>query len=107
MKTVLLLIVSNLFMTIAWYGQLKHRKAPLLIAIVTSWLIAFFEYVFQVPANRIGYGRFSLTQLKVMQECITLVVFSLFAILAFKESFKWNNLVSYLFIVGAVYFAFK
>jgi len=107
MKTVLLLIVSNLFMTIAWYGHLKHRKAPLLIAIVTSWLIAFFEYVFQVPANRIGYGRFSLTQLKVMQECITLVVFSLFAILAFKESFKWNNLVSYLFIVGAVYFAFK
>jgi uncharacterized protein (DUF486 family) len=106
MKTIVLLIVSNLFMTVAWYGHLKHRNAPLILAIISSWLIAFFEYLFQVPANRLGYGRFTLTQLKVMQECITLVVFTLFALIAFKESIKWNNLVSFLFIVGAVYFAF-
>ena len=107
MKTIALLIVSNLFMTVAWYGHLKHRNAPLIFAIISSWLIAFFEYLFQVPANRLGYGRFTLTQLKVMQECITLVVFTLFALVAFKESIKWNNVVSYLFIVGAVYFAFR
>lgn len=106
MKTIVLLIVSNLFMTVAWYGHLKHRNAPLILAVISSWLIAFFEYLFQVPANRLGYGRFTLTQLKVMQECITLVVFTLFALVAFKESIKWNNLVSFLFIVGAVYFAF-
>jgi uncharacterized protein (DUF486 family) len=107
MKTIALLVVSNLFMTVAWYGHLKHRNAPLILAIISSWLIAFFEYLFQVPANRLGYGRFNLTQLKVMQECITLIVFTLFAVVAFKESIKWNNLVSYLFIVGAVYFAFR
>ncbi|HSE25206.1 MAG TPA: DMT family protein [Pyrinomonadaceae bacterium] len=107
MKTIALLVVSNLFMTVAWYGHLKHRNAPLIFAIISSWLIAFFEYLFQVPANRLGYGRFTLTQLKVMQECITLIMFTLFAVVAFKESIKWNNLVSYLFIVGAVYFAFR
>jgi uncharacterized protein (DUF486 family)/5'-deoxynucleotidase YfbR-like HD superfamily hydrolase len=107
MKTIGLLIVSNLFMTVAWYGHLKHKNRPLILAIVTSWLIAFFEYVFQVPANRFGYGRFTLTQLKVMQECITLIVFTAFAFVAFRESIKWNNVVSYLFIVGAVYFAFR
>jgi uncharacterized protein len=107
MKTIALLVVSNLFMTVAWYGHLKHRNAPLIFAIISSWFIAFFEYLFQVPANRLGYGRFTLTQLKVMQECITLIVFTLFAVVAFKESIKWNNLVSYLFIVGAVYFAFR
>jgi uncharacterized protein (DUF486 family) len=107
MKTIALLVVSNLFMTVAWYGHLKHRNAPLIFAIISSWLIAFFEYLFQVPANRLGYGRFTLTQLKVMQECITLAVFTVFALVAFKESIKWNNLVSYLFLVGAVYFAFR
>jgi len=107
MKTIALLVVSNIFMTVAWYGHLKHRNAPLFFAIISSWLIAFFEYLFQVPANRLGYGRFTLTQLKVMQECITLIVFTLFAFVAFKESIKWNNVVSYLFIVGAVYFAFR
>ena len=106
MKTIALLVVSNLFMTVAWYGHLKHRNAPLIFAIISSWLIALFEYLFQVPANRLGYGQFTLTQLKVMQECITLIVFTLFALVAFKESIKWNNLVSYLLIVGAVYFAF-
>ena len=107
MKTIALLVVSNLFMTVAWYGHLKNRNAPLIFAIISSWLIAFFEYLFQVPANRLGYGRFTLTQLKVMQECITLIVFTVFAVVAFKESIKWNNLVSYLFLVGAVYFAFR
>jgi Uncharacterized protein conserved in bacteria len=107
MKTIALLVVSNLFMTVAWYGHLKHRNAPLIFAIISSWLIAFFEYLFQVPANRLGYGRFTLTQLKVIQECITLAVFTVFALVAFKESIKWNNLVSYLFLVGAVYFAFR
>src|SRR5678809_130115 len=107
MKTIALLVVSNLFMTVAWYGHLKHRNAPIIFAIISSWLIAFFEYLFQVPANRLGYGRFTLTQLKVIQECITLVVFTVFALVAFKESIKWNNLVSYLFLVGAVYFAFR
>ena len=76
MKTVLLLICSNIFMTIAWYGHLKYRKAPLITVIVISWLIAFAEYCFQVPANRIGYGEFSAFQLKVIQEVVTLTVFS-------------------------------
>lgn len=79
MRTVLLLIVSNTFMTFAWYGHLKHRKAPLVAAILLSWLIALGEYCFQVPANRIGFGQFSAYQLKIIQECITLVVFVAFA----------------------------
>jgi uncharacterized protein (DUF486 family) len=106
MKTVALLIVSNVFMTVAWYGHLKYKKAPLLAAILISWGLAFFEYVFQVPANRIGSNQFSLTQLKIIQECITLVVFTAFAFIAFREPLRWNNLVSYAFLVGAVVFAF-
>ena len=105
--TVLLLICSNVFMTIAWYGHLKHTKSPLLIAIVASWGIAFFEYCFQVPANRVGYTTLSLTQLKILQEVITLVVFTVFALLVFGQVPKWNYLVSYALIVGAVYFAFR
>lgn len=104
--TVLLLICSNVFMTIAWYGHLKNTKSPLFIAIVASWGIAFFEYCFQVPANRVGYTSLSLTQLKI-QEVITLVVFTIFALLVFGQVPKWNYLVSYALIVGAVYFAFK
>jgi uncharacterized protein (DUF486 family) len=104
---VVLLICSNAFMTLAWYGHLKHTKSPLLIAIFASWGIAFFEYCFQVPANRVGYTALSLTQLKILQELITLVVFTIFALLVFDQVPKWNYLVSYLFIVGAVYFAFK
>jgi uncharacterized protein (DUF486 family) len=107
MKTVCLLIVSNVFMTVAWYGHLKDNSRPLIVAILLSWGVAFFEYVFQVPANRSGYGRFTLTQLKVMQECITLVVFTLFAFFIFREPVKWNNVISYTLIVAAVYFAFK
>ncbi len=107
MKTVLLLLVSNIFMTVAWYGHLKDRQRPLVIAILLSWALAFFEYVFQVPANRLGYGRFSLTQLKIMQECITLVVFTLIVFVLFGETPRWNLVVSYLLIIGAVFFAFK
>ncbi|GIW86538.1 MAG: membrane protein [Isosphaeraceae bacterium] len=102
----LLLTLSNVFMTVAWYGHLKQKSLALWAAIVLSWLIAFFEYCFQVPANRIGYKVFSLTQLKVAQECITLLVFLVFATVAFKEVPRWNTLVSVACLVGAVYFAF-
>lgn len=105
--TVLLLICSNVFMTIAWYGHLKNTKSALFLAVIASWGIAFFEYCFQVPANRIGYTALSLTQLKILQEVITLVVFTVFALLVFGQVPKWNYLVSYALIVGAVYFAFK
>jgi uncharacterized protein (DUF486 family) len=106
-KTVGLLIVSNIFMTVAWYGHLKDKSRPLIVAILLSWGVAFFEYVFQVPANRLGYGHFTLTQLKIMQECITLSVFTIFAFVVFREPVKWNYLVSYTLIIGAVYFAFR
>ena len=106
MRTVLLLTCSNIFMTLAWYGHLKFKSAPLLLVIVASWLIAFAEYCFQVPANRIGAQRFSVTQLKLMQECISLTVFLVFAALAFRETPKWNTMVAMLLILGAVYFAF-
>jgi uncharacterized protein (DUF486 family) len=109
MWTILLLIVSNAFMTLAWYGHLKYKQAPLLTVIFASWGIALLEYVFQVPANRMGevrYG-FSLIQLKIMQECITLVVFSVIAYFMFQQVPKWNHVVSYLLVVGAVYFAFR
>ena len=97
MKTILLLICSNIFMTIAWYGHLKYRKTPLLTVIVVSWLIAFAEYCFQVPANRIGYGEFTAFQLKIIQEVITLCVFVVFAWVYLGENIKWNHAVSFLF----------
>jgi uncharacterized protein len=105
--TILLLTFSNLFMTIAWYGHLKNTRSPLILAIAVSWAIALLEYCFQVPANRIGYGALTLTQLKILQEVITLIVFTAFAYFVFGQSLKWNYAVSYLFIVGAVYFAFR
>ncbi len=105
--TIVLLTFSNLFMTVAWYGHLKNTKSPLILAIVASWLIALLEYCFQVPANRIGYSVLTLTQLKILQEVITLVVFTAFALIAFGQVPKWNHGVSYLLIVGAVYFAFR
>ncbi|MDQ2817856.1 MAG: DMT family protein [Candidatus Eremiobacteraeota bacterium] len=105
--TIVLLVFSNIFMTIAWYGHLKHTKSPLLVAIVLSWLIALLEYCFQVPANRIGYSALNLTQLKILQEVITLSVFTVFAYFVFDQVPKWNYAVSYAFIIGAVYFAFK
>ncbi len=107
MRTVALLLVSNVFMTFAWYGHLKFRSAALPVVIVVSWLIAFFEYCFQVPANRLGYGQFTGAQLKIIQEVITLSVFAVFSILYLKEQLRWNYIVSFLFLLGAVYFAFK
>lgn len=106
-KTILLLCASNLFMTVAWYGHLKFKSQALWLVVVVSWAIAFFEYCLQVPANRIGSTYFSVTQLKVMQEVITLVVFTGFSVWYFKESFKWNHLVGFLCLVAAVFFVFK
>ena len=106
MLTVILLLISNVFMTFAWYGHLKHKSAPLVLTIVVSWLIAFFEYCFQVPANRIGSYSFSAPQLKVIQEVITLVVFSGFSVLYLKEQMKWNYVVGFGFILLAVFFVF-
>jgi uncharacterized protein (DUF486 family) len=106
MLTVLLLFISNTFMTVAWYGHLKHRSAPLLGAIVVSWLIAFGEYCFQVPANRIGYGQFSGYQLKIIQEVITLIVFAVFASLYLGEPLRWNYAIAFAFILCAVAAAF-
>lgn len=105
-KTGALLIISNVFMTIAWYGHLKYRNKPLIVVIVISWLIALFEYIFQVPANRTGAQTLSLVQLKILQECITLVVFTVIAYLLFGQTMKWNNLLSFVLVVGAVYFSF-
>lgn len=105
--TVLLLTCSNIFMTIAWYGHLKNTKSPLVLAIIVSWAIALLEYCFQVPANRIGYSVMNLMQLKILQEVITLLVFTVFAFIVFGQPLKWNYGVSYLLIVGAVYFAFR
>jgi len=107
MKTVLLLVISNTFMTYAWYGHLKHRDWPLWLAIVSSWLIALLEYCFAVPANRLGYGTFTVTQLKILQEVITLAVFCAFALLYFREPWRWTYLLSFLCLVGAVFFAFQ
>lgn len=107
MKTLLLLIVSNVFMTFAWYGHLKYKAAPIWKAILLSWAIAFFEYCFQVPANRIGHGRFSVVQLKTLQEIITLAVFSGFSFWYLGESLRWNDWVGFGLIVLAVFFVFK
>lgn len=104
---ILLLLISNIFMTFAWYGHLKHRSLPLLIVILVSWGIAFFEYCFQVPANRMGYSVYSAAQLKTIQEVITLTVFAFFSVLYLKEEFKWNYLIGFAFIILAVFFIFK
>lgn len=106
MKTIILLTISNVFMTFAWYGHLKHRTAPLLVAILASWGIAFFEYCFQVPANRWGYGQFNAAQLKTIQEVITLIVFAVFSVTYLKEPFRWNYAVGFGLIVAAVWVIF-
>lgn len=116
--TVALLIVSNVFMTFAWYGQLRMKGVkwfdalPLILVVLLSWGVALFEYLFQVPANRIGFqengGPFSLFQLKVIQEVVSLTVFTLFALIFFKtETFRWNHAVAFVFLILAVYFVFK
>jgi len=107
MKTILLLILSNTFMNLAWYGHLKFKDKPLWIVILVSWGIALFEYICQVPANRIGSYEWTVPQLKVLQECITLAVFTVVAFVLFGSPLKWNYLVSYACIVAAVFFAFK
>ena len=115
--TVLLLVVSTIFMTFAWYGNLKLQEMkistdwPLILIILASWGLALFEYCFMVPANRLGSdingGPFNLVQLKVIQECVSLIVFSLILALCFKtQSLHWNHLVSFVFLVIAVFFAF-
>ena len=107
LKAAGLLLASNTFMTVAWYGHLRFKKAPLIIAILASWGIAFFEYTLQVPANRIGYRALSAYQLKVMQEAITLVVFMLFAALWLGEGVQPRYLVSFALILAAVVVAFR
>jgi uncharacterized protein len=108
MRTVLLLVASNIFMTFAWYGHLKDKSLPLWKAILISWGIAFFEYCLMVPANRLGYTNgLSGFQLKITQEVITLVVFAFFAVLYLKEPFHWKYLVSFGLLLGAVYFMFR
>jgi hypothetical protein len=106
MSTVLLLVVSNTFMTLAWYGHLKHRGAPLWLAILASWGIAFFEYCFQVPANRWGYGQFSGYQLKIIQEVVTVCVFVVFAWAYLGEKLRLNHALALTFVVAAVVCAF-
>ena len=107
MKTVVLLIASNVFMTFAWYGHLKYKSSPLFKVILISWFIAFFEYCLQVPANRIGHYKYSAAQLKTIQEIITLAVFCVFSIIYLKEDFKWNYAVGFLMIIGATFFIFN
>lgn len=107
MRTIILLTISNIFMTVAWYGHLKYKESPLWMAIGVSWGIAFVEYCFQVPANRIGHYQFSAAQLKTIQEVITLVVFCGFSVWYLKEPLKWNYLAGFALMVGAVFVIFK
>lgn len=102
MTTIALLFASNVFMTVAWYGHLRFRSAPLWIAILASWGIAFLEYCLQVPANRWGYGRFSAAQLKIAQEVITILVFVVFAWLWLGETPRWNEAVAFGLVLAAV-----
>jgi uncharacterized protein (DUF486 family) len=106
-KTIALLTASNFFMTFAWYGHLKFKDQLLWKVVLISWLIAFFEYCLQVPANRIGNTYFSLFQLKTLQEVIGLTVFACFAVFFMQETIKWNYIVSFIFLILAVFFMFK
>jgi len=108
MKTVFLLLASNIFMTFAWYGHLKNMQhKPLVLAVLVSWGVAFFEYALQVPANRIGYQTFSLGQLKIMQEIITMIVFAGFAFWYMGKPLSWNYVYAGLCMVGAAFFIFR
>ena len=104
---IIMLTISNVFMTFAWYGHLKYKSTALWVVILVSWGIAFLEYCFQVPANRIVHEYYSAAQLKTIQEIITLVVFSVFSVLYLKEQFKWNYLIGFAFIILAAFFIFK
>jgi len=101
-----LLFFSNIFMTFAWYGHLKHKGSPLYLAILASWGIAFFEYILMVPANRLGNSHYSATQLKIIQEVITLTVFCGFAMLYLGEKIRWNHCAAFACVLGAVAFTF-
>jgi uncharacterized protein (DUF486 family) len=107
MKTIILLTISNIFMTFAWYGHLKYKSSPIFKVILICWGIAFIEYCFQVPANRIGSYQFSTAQLKTIQEVITLLVFCGFSLFYLKEELKWNYIVGFSMIIIAVFFIFK
>ena len=107
MLTIIFLLISNIFMTFAWYGHLKFREVALWKVVVVSWLIAFFEYCFQVPANRIGSYEFTAAQLKTIQEVITLTVFGVFSVLYLKQPLRWNYLVGFVLIVAAVAVIFR
>jgi uncharacterized protein (DUF486 family) len=104
---VLLLVASNVFMTFAWYGHLKFKTSPLWIAVIASWAIAFIEYWFAVPANRIGSAVYSAAELKTMQEVITLVVFAIFSVLYLKEPLGWNHLIGFGLIAAGAAFIFQ
>lgn len=104
--TIALLMISNIFMTFAWYGHLKFKSSSLVIVILVSWGIALFEYCFQVPANRMGHGYFSGAELKTIQEVITLIVFAVFSVLYLKEPLSWNHAVGFIFIASGAFFVF-
>lgn len=104
---IVLLFVSNIFMTFAWYGHLKYKASPLIIVILASWGIAFIEYCFAVPANRIGHSVYSAAELKTLQEIITLLVFAGFSVLYLGEKISWNHLVGFALIAGGAYFIFQ
>jgi uncharacterized protein (DUF486 family) len=104
---IVLLVCSNVFMTIAWYGHLKYKSSPLILAILASWGIAFVEYCFAVPANRFGSAVYTTAQLKTMQEVITLLVFAAFSLLYLKEPITWNHAVGFSLIAGGAYFVFR
>ncbi len=104
---VILLILSNVFMTFAWYGHLKYKSAPIMLAILASWGIAFVEYCLAVPANRIGHAVYSTAELKTMQEVITLVVFAGFSVLFLKEPLAWNHAVGFALIAAGAFFVFQ
>ena len=103
---ILLLLCSNVFMTFAWYGQLKFPTTSLWLLVLASWGIAFFEYCLAVPANKIGHQVYSAAQLKTMQEIITLLVFGIFSVLYLGEALRWNHMVAFLFLCGAAFFSF-
>lgn len=105
--TIGLLLLSNVFMTFAWYGHLKHKSAPFVAVILISWGIAFFEYCLQVPANRIGHGYYSAVELKTIQEVLTLLVFAGFSVWYLGEPLRWNHLVGFSLLVAACFFIFK
>ncbi len=109
MWTIVLLVVSNVFMTLAWYGHLKFARFPLWQVVLASWLIAFLEYCFQVPANRIGHLQYQLSvvQLKTIQEVLTLLMVVLYALFAMNEKVRWNHMVGFGLLVAAVFFVFK